>query len=115
MKDISKNVVVDGKEYTLVFNLNVMEELQIKYGSLQKWIDKVDGKDLNTIDLSALKFGLKLMLNEGIDIKNESLAAEERQPLLTSKQVGRLINPEMLKNISNTVSESTEILDVPNA
>ena len=37
MKDYKFEFEVDDKKYTLVFNLNVMETIQAKYGSVQKW------------------------------------------------------------------------------
>ena len=37
MKDYKFEFEVDGKMYPLVFNLNVMETIQAKYGSVQKW------------------------------------------------------------------------------
>lgn len=114
MKDISKEIVIDNKKYLMVFNLNVMEDLQKKYGSLKKWLDLVNNDDWNKVDLSALKYSLTLMFNEGIDIENDSLPVEQKKTFLSEKEVGRIISKELLKKVEETIDESTEILDLPN-
>lgn len=118
MKEKENIFVVDGKEYKAIFNLNVMQEIQIKYGSIQKWGELTDGKrkkDGNTddyveVDISALIFGIKAMLNEAIDIENET--KEVKEPFLTDKQVGRLISRmglmEATKKANDTVINSTQ-------
>ncbi len=88
MNDYKFEVEVDGQKYTLYFNLNVMEEIQNKYGTIQEWgelTDRASGEP----DIQALIFGYTEMINEGIEIENET--AEVKKPLLTRKQVGRLI------------------------
>ena len=44
MKDYKFTFEVDNEKYTLVFNLNVMETIQAKYGSVQKWGRLTDSK-----------------------------------------------------------------------
>ena len=44
MKDYKFEFEVDEQKYTLVFNLNVMETIQAKYGSVQKWGRLTDSK-----------------------------------------------------------------------
>ena len=56
----------DGKDYKAIFNLNVMQEIQEKYGSIDEW-----GKltsEASEPDVKALIFGIKSMMNEAIDI-----------------------------------------------
>ena len=68
-KKKEKSVIkYNGKEFELVFNLNVMEELQEQYGSVSKWGELVE----NEAEPKAkdIKFGFMAMLNEGIDIYN---------------------------------------------
>lgn len=43
MKEISKTLEYKGKEYKLVFNLNVMEVIQDKYRTLENWGKLTDG------------------------------------------------------------------------
>ena len=45
MKEISKTLEYKGKNYKLVFNLNVMEVIQDKYGTLEKWGKLTDGAE----------------------------------------------------------------------
>lgn len=113
MKDIRKEIVFNNKKYSIVFNLNVMEELQNEYGSLQNWLNKVGAKTLDNIDITALKRGLTLMFNEGIDIENDNLPKEEKKLFLTEKQVGRMITDELITKFNETMEESVKIDDLP--
>lgn len=90
MKEISKTIEYKGKEYKLVFNLNVMEVIQDKYGTLENWGKLTDGAENDgEPNAKAVIFGITAMLNEGIDIENEENGTEEK--MLTNKQVGRMI------------------------
>ena len=110
MKDINEIISYKDKEFRLVFNLNVMEEIQAEYGSLEKWGELTDGSAAGEPDAKAVIFGFAAMLNEGIDMTNEETGAEEKP--LTLKQVGRIITEVGLANatqiLNNTVVESTE-------
>lgn len=90
MKEISKEFEYKGKKYKLVFNLNVMEVIQDKYGTLENWGKLTDGAENDgEPNAKAVIFGITAMLNEGIDIENEGNGTEEK--MLTNKQVGRMI------------------------
>ena len=90
MKEISKTLEYKGKEYNLVFNLNVMEVIQDKYGTLENWGKLTDGAENDgEPNAKAVIFGITAMLNEGIDIANEENGTKEK--MLTNKQVGRMI------------------------
>ena len=88
LKDVFSEIDYKGKSYKLYFNLNVMEEIQEKYGTFDNWTDLVGGKN-KEVDIKALKYGFKSMINEGIEIQNEDEGTEI--PLFTEKQVGRII------------------------
>ena len=90
MKEVTTEIEYKGKKYILAFNLNVMEEIQEKYGNLDKWGAKCDPKK-GEPDVKALKFGFTAMLNEGIDMRNSESNAEP-EPFLTPRQVGRIIS-----------------------
>lgn len=111
--DIRKEIVVENIKYPIVFNLNVMEALQNRYGNLKKWIQLIDDRDWDAVDLSALKYALTLMINEGIDIDNESLPADEKRPFVTEKQVGRMLSHDLINKFNKTIVESTKIDDPP--
>ncbi len=109
MLDKINHIKVNETEYPLVFNLNVMEKIQDKYESIEAWGDLTDGKE-REIDVKALKFGITEMINEGIDIENET--AEIKREFLSEKQVGRITTEfgieKMAQNAQNTVIESTK-------
>lgn len=109
MKDISGNIQYNGKDYNLVFNLNVMEKIQEEYGSLDKWGELTDGAK-GEPNAKAIIFGFTQMLNEGIDIANEENGTDDK--FLTLKQVGRMITAIGLENVTSalndTVVKSTE-------
>ena len=90
MKEISKEFEYKGKNYKLVFNLNVMEVIQDKYGTLENWGKLTDGAENDgEPNAKAVIFGITAMLNEGIDIENEENGTKEK--MVTNKQVGRMI------------------------
>lgn len=114
MQEKMTHISVNEKEYPLVFNLNVMEKIQDKYETLEKWGELTDGKT-QELNVKALKFGITEMINEGVDIENENL--ETKRAFVTEKQVGRIITDlgleKMTKKVQNTVIESTKKDDIP--
>lgn len=112
MQEKIKHIKVNEVEYPLVFNLNVMEKIQDKYETIEEWGDLTDGKECE-INVKALKYGITEMINEGIDIENETM--EIKREFLTDKQVGRIITELGIEKIANdiqdTVIESTKIED----
>ena len=109
MKDINGEIQYRDKTYKLVFNLNVMESIQKKFGSLQEWGNRTDGSE-SEVDVEAVIFGFTEMLNEGIDIDNEENGTDQKP--LSPKQVGRIITEVGLANatkkLNDTVVESTK-------
>lgn len=103
MKTTVVYIETEKKTYPLVFNLNVMEEIQEKYGSLEKWgeLTKGDGEP----KIKDLKTGIMAMLNEAIDMENEDNGTTE--PLLNDKQVGRIMTEVGVADIIMKVQEIT--------
>lgn len=97
------HIKIEDKKYPLVFNLNVMEEIQEQYGSLDKWgeITQGDGEP----KIKDLKAGIIAMINEGIDIENEENGTNE--PMLTLKQVGRILTEIGITGILEKIQEIT--------
>ncbi len=109
MKEITRIINYKGKELKMVFNLNVMEAIQDAYGTIEKWGELTDGEH-GEVNIKALIFGFKEMLNEGIEIDNEENGTDE--PLFTAKQVGRMISTigieNTTENIQGVVIDSTK-------
>lgn len=109
MKDTMNTINYKDKEYKIIFNLNVMEQIQEEYGTLDKWGDLTDGVS-GEVNVKALKFGLMCMINEGIDIQNEEEGTDIKP--FTSKQIGRMLTElgikEMTEKVNETVIESTK-------
>ena len=109
MKDVSKEIEYKGQVYKLYFNFNVMQAIQEEYGSIEKWGKLTDGisEELNA---KAVIFGMREMINEGIDIKNEEEGTDIKP--FTLKQVGRMITDigldTLTKKLNETVIESTK-------
>lgn len=111
LKDVFSEIEYKGITYKLYFNINVMEEIQEKYGSFDNWTDLVSGKDkMKEVDIKALKFGYKAMINEGIEIQNEEQGTDLL--LFDDKKIGRLITEIGLatanQKLINTVLESSK-------
>ena len=109
MKDVNGKILYKGKEFKLVFNLNVMEEIQEEYGSVEEWGNLTDGAS-GEPNAKAVIFGFTAMLNEGIDIDNEENGTDVKP--LTHKQVARMITEfgllEATKTLNKTVVDSTQ-------
>lgn len=103
MKDVNGVISYKGKELKLVFNLNVMESIQEEYGTISKWTELTDGIS-GEPDAKAVIFGITQMINEGIEIDNEEKYTDV--PLMTTKQVGRLLTEYGLQNIMETMQRT---------
>lgn len=102
MKEVSKSVIYKDKEYKIVFNLNVMEQIQDEYKTINKWGELTDGKS-GEVNVKALIFGLTAMFNEGIEIDNEDNGTNT--PLLTHKQVARMLSDIGLDKATEDMNE----------
>lgn len=105
MKEINGKLTYKEKEYNVVFNLNVMQEIQEKYGTINKWADLTEGKGKEP-DAKAIIFGFTAMLNEGLDIESEETGSTFKP--LTEKQVGRILT-EIGFNNANEIMQKTVI------
>lgn len=63
----------------MLFSLNVIDEMQDKFGSFDKLDEVLKGKD----SIKNLRWLLTLLINEG---------ADEGEPQLAEKEVGRMIH-----------------------
>ena len=103
MKNTVVYIETKEKNYPLVFNLNVMEEIQERYGSLDEWGKITQGNGEPKV--KDLKYGIKAMINEGLDIENEKNGTNE--PMLSEKQVGRIMSEVGIVTIVEKIQEIT--------
>ena len=105
MKDISKELEYRGKKYKIVFNLNVMEVIQDRYGTVEAWGDAMSTDGDKEPKASDIIYGFWAMLNEGIDIDNEDKPENERIAPLTLKQVGRMLTEVGINGAASQMKE----------
>ena len=110
MKEINGSIEYKGKELKLAFNLNVMEIIQDKYDTIEKWGELTDGTATGEPNAKAVIFGFGAMINEAIDIENEENGTDLKP--YTLKQVGRILTEIGFENaakiLNKTVIESTQ-------
>lgn len=102
MKENETKVIYKDKVYNMVFNLNVVNTIQKKYGSISEWTNLTDSKTEPNIE--AVLFGVREMLNEGIEINNEDKGLNE--PLLSEKTVGRIVTEMGIEAMSEKMQET---------
>ena len=103
LKDYKFELEIEEKKYQLVFNLNVMQEIQEEYNTLEKWGELTDGKS-GEVNVKALIFGLTCMINEAIDMQNEETG--DNKSFFTQKQVGRLITKAGIQNSADKLNQA---------
>ena len=96
-------IETEKKNYPLAFNLNVMEEIQEKYGSLDEWGRITQGS--GEAKVKDLKVGVLAMINEAIDMLNEEQGTNE--PMLNAKQIGRIMTEVGIDNIVKAIQDIT--------
>lgn len=116
MLDIVKHFTVGDTEYPMAFTLNVMENIQDKYGTMGDWsnaltpLETVIENDqevikVGEVKIKDLKWSVEQLINEGIDIENENKS--EKRPFVNSKQVGRLISSLGIKEMTALIGKTT--------
>lgn len=84
MQEKINHIKVNEIEYPLVFNLNVMESIQEKYGSIEKWGELTDGyaydengKKIPKLDNEGKHIVKKVTNNNGEEIAVEVFETKE--------------------------------------
>lgn len=103
MKNSVVYIETEKRKIPLAFNLNVMEEIQETYGSLEEWGRITQGTGETKV--KELKVGVLAMINEAIDMQNEENNTNE--PMLTAKQVGRIMTEVGIDKIVKAIQEIT--------
>ena len=103
MKNTIVYIKTEKRDYPIVFNLNVMEEIQDRYGSLDKWgaLTQGDGEPR----IKDLKYGILAMINEGIDIENEENGTNNS--FVDERRVGRLMTEVGIDTVVEKIKEIT--------
>lgn len=101
MKDIMDKLEYKGKEYKLIFDLNVLQEVQDEYGTLAKMLEEAYGKKTGEPSIKALSFIIMSMANEAIDIENENTVTPA--PLINQKMANRMLTEFIQKNSVDNV------------
>lgn len=89
IKDGRLPIVLD-KERHLLFSLNVIDEMQDKFGGFDRLDEVLKGKD----SIKNLRWLLTLLLNEG---------ADEGEEELTEKAVGRMIHTGNFNEVKTAI------------
>lgn len=114
MLDTIKYLETENEKYPLAFTLNVMELIQEKYGSIEKWSELIQKQ--GEPDIKALKFFITEAINEGIEIENEK--KDERRKAITNKKVGRILTEiglnQATKAVAETITESIQTSEIKN-
>lgn len=92
IRDGRMPVELNGKTYHLLFSLNVLDEMQDRFGGYDK-LDKAFDQS-NPAMIKDLRWLLTLVINEG---------AEDGEQELTEKQVGKLIHMGNLHEIKDAI------------
>ena len=114
MLDIIKYLETKTEKYPLAFTLNVMEIIQEKYGSIEKWSELIQKQ--GEPDIKALKFFITEAINEGIEIENEK--KDEKRKAITNKKAGRILTEiglnQATKAVAETITESIQTSETKN-
>jgi len=95
IKDGRLPITLD-KERHLLFSLNVIDEMQDKFGGFDKLDEVLQGKD----SIKNLRWLLTLLLNEG---------AGADEPELTEKEVGKLIHTGNFLEVKTAIFKAFSI------
>lgn len=98
IKDGGYAITLKGKEYKLLFSLNVLDEIQDKFGAYDK-LNEVFNPD-NPNWIKDTKWLLAMLINEGL------LVDDEDAKLLDEKTVGRLIHMGNIKEVQRAIFAS---------
>ena len=105
MQNTLTYIKTNDRDYPIVFNINVMEEIQEAYGTISAWGAIVENAEGGEPKVKDLKIGLMMMINEGIDIENEMNGGNN--PFVNTKQVGRIISEKGFDEITRVIKNLT--------
>lgn len=100
-----RKIVIDEMEYPVICTFNVLEHIQQKYETISDYNQLVsgiipDGKDetgkleykITPVNVAAMLDGITAMINEGIQIRNETKGFKDNEnPLIEQKDAARIL------------------------
>lgn len=86
VKDRPVEITLDGIEYKLLFNLNVVEEVLEQYKNIGAFTKALMGGN----SAKAVKIALKALIDEAVDTHNEANA--DKMKKLSAAQIGRMLS-----------------------
>lgn len=107
---------INGKEYALYCDINVLEKLQEEFGTVAEFERKLIGARIDeesgertSVEPSyrAIRIGAYLMANEAIEIANED--AEEKTAKISMEDIGRNQLRGMIPEIHQAFSNCFEL------
>lgn len=98
IKDGRYPVEIGDKTYHLLFSLNALDEIQDKFGGYDK-LTELFNQD-NPDWIKNTKWLLTMLINEG---------AEDGEPELTEKQVGRMIHTGNIMDIQSAMLKAFSV------
>ena len=98
-----KYIELKNEKFPMVFSLNVIEAIQIEFGSLNDWKELIEPKDGGETNLKALLFAFKEAINEGIDVENENLHGNKS--FISERKAGRIITELGLSEAGNQLKQ----------
>jgi len=91
------------KKVPIYASINVMAEIQKKYGTLDAWMEQLSGTD-DEPDITILLESMTMMINEGIEYTN--YADNKNEPSMDQKHVGWLVTEISVENATSKVLEA---------
>lgn len=111
MKDISDTLEYKGKQYKIVFDFNVMQDLQEEYGTFTNWVEQAYGKKTGEPSMKALSFAIMSMVNNGIDEENEDKKPEEQKAYITARTANRMLTEFAKGNgLNNVINQIDDLM-----
>ena len=88
-----------NKTYPLIFDMNVVAEIESEYGNLEEWLSKIQESSIKTAIST-----LAILINEAVYIHNDE--SSDKWELVDCKKIGRLMNMRDIETVLNVIMET---------
>ena len=79
-----------------------MEDIQNEFGSMGEWITQTTFES-GEMNIKAVKYGFRVMTNEGISIENEEKGIDK--PFISDRQAGRIMTELGMEKVGELLNE----------